>query len=289
MITPADNIDLTHLLLAGKQQVCDTAAWSVVGSKPDSLGPQLSKALSLPAPARTATLLDGIPGEPLPYQQENDIIAVGLWMLALFALTATFLRFRSLLHAGWWQAVNAPDTEVPSLSLHWWDYLLTFLAASITLIFVGYSASGLGSSLSPAEPRSWLTITIAIGAVFVVLFVRLLLQSFINAIFWSSEAVKQWKASFLLATATAAILFFFAGLAKVYYYEVHSYIPYILLGIYGLFKIFLLFNEIRIFSAFKTSFSHIFLYICTLEILPLFFLWKGIEFLSSNTTLTDIF
>lgn len=287
MTITADSISLTNYIFAAPQQVNDTAAWSVVSHAPDSASLDIEPMAAATSLIAEKAVASGEVGEPIPYRLANDNVVVGMWLLGLIVLTATFLRFRSLIRAGWWQALKASDTDVPSLSLHWWDNLISFLSCSIMLTFAVYAISGLGNDISGGDAVVWLTAAIATGFTFVFLVMRLLIQSWINSVFWMPSVVGQWRATFLLATATMSLLLFLTGMAKVYVPEAHQYIPYMLILIYGFFKIFLIFSEISIFSSAKTAFPHIILYICTLEILPLFFLWKILEFLSTNTTLTD--
>ena len=288
MTITADSINLTNYLFSAPQQVNDTATWSVMSYEPDSISFDIDPMPVAVSLSGENAALEGKVGEPIPYRIANDNVAVGMWLLGLIVLTATFLRFRSLIRAGWWQALKASDTDVPSLSLHWWDYLISFLSCSIMLTFAVYAISGLGGDIDGGGTTALITVAVAAGLVFFFLVQRLMIQSWINSVFWTVGVVGQWRATFLLATAAMSALLFFIGMAAVYIPDSHPYIPYMLIGIYGLFKIFLLFGEISIFSSAKTAFSHIILYICTLEILPLFFLWKILEFLSTNTTLTDI-
>lgn len=288
MNIPSDSTGLAGYAPATPQQPCDTAAWSLLSGAPDStcleIVPVSANLFRTTEPASLA----GDAGEPLPYRLAEDNIAVGLWLFGLIVLTASFLRMRSLIRAGWWQAVKVSDAEMPSLTLHWWDYFLTFLSCAVMITFAAYAVSGVGADTAAAPLPAWLIALIATAAILILLFLRLGMQSWVNSVFWKSDVVSQWRATFLLASAGMAILLFITGTASVYVPEAQPYIPYFLIATYGMFKIFILFSEIGIFSSAKTAFSHIILYICTLEMLPLFFIWKGIAFLTTSTILTDI-
>jgi len=288
MNTAADSTNLTKYLFAEPQQGNDTAAWNIMSHEPESISTEIVPVSEAADLSGEATVLEGEVGEPIPYRLANDNVVVGMWLIGLIVLTATFLRIRSLIRAGWWQTLKASDSDVPSLTLHWWDYLIAFLSLSIMFTFAVFAVSKMGGDISGGDSEVWFAAAVTAGLVFIFLFLRLAIQSWINSVFWSENVVGQWRATFLLATAAAAALLFFLGMATVYVPDTRPYIPFILIFIYGTFKIFLLFSEISIFSAAKTAFSHIILYICTLEILPLFFLWKFVEFLSTNTTITDI-
>jgi hypothetical protein len=109
------------------------------------------------------------------------------------------------------------------------------------------------------------------------LFLKGLLYSVINWVFFSPEKNREWNHSYFFLTSIFAYLIFPVTLVDVFAHYNFKNVSFCLLFLLLLYKILLFFKLSVNFRAKKHGYVLIFLYFCTVELVPLLMIWHFLD------------
>ena len=114
------------------------------------------------------------------------------------------------------------------------------------------------------------------GVVMLFYLLKLLLFAATNRIFFDSSIVAQWRYNYAAWTILSSVPLYLLCVF-VLFFNVPSHLVFLLLGIGGgMLEICLLYKAFHIFSAQKYGILQIFVYLCTLELMPLLMAGKAL-------------
>ncbi|MDR1764214.1 MAG: DUF4271 domain-containing protein [Dysgonamonadaceae bacterium] len=117
----------------------------------------------------------------------------------------------------------------------------------------------------------------AIALVFVLY--KLLAYNFIGCIFYSKTRVKVWNGNFISIIALSGLIIFFPVLAMFFVEGAYKICLYFLIFYAILASIFTFYKIYLLFFQGKGLLLHFILYLCTQELIPLYLLYRGIDYL----------
>ena len=115
-------------------------------------------------------------------------------------------------------------------------------------------------------------------------FMRTVLFAFVNMVFFDRESNSKWLDAYHLLTVFSSVLFLSLALLVVFYEMDFSNWSILFLFMVLIVEIFLIFKTYHIFFEGGLGILHLILYLCSLEILPLLTLWKGMVWLTQELT-----
>ena len=222
----------------------------------------------------------GIIGEPYPYLLQNDGWVVALLVYCFLSTgfvlawekAQIFYSIRKLFFK------NELEYLFPKQSIV--DFYCRFLLILQTCVLIAilvwaYQVNVLEFDSIPTHAPLWLGLYCVVAILFCV--VKWCLYKFINWIFYDKKRSKVWIENYFFIFAIFGMILLPVTLCVIY-----CNLPFQLCKIIPLFLLFLALL-ILIYKGFCIFFSHLhgvfylFLYFCTLEIIPLLVAWKGIE------------
>jgi hypothetical protein len=233
-------------------------------------------------------ILEGMPGEPLPYLLHSDwmITTILFFCILLCSLAVSkekkylYQRFKSFLinreRASMFDEITASDFR--------YNLLLILHTCILLGICIYHYYASHHPELLTRIPHSWLVGIFTLSTCIFLTIKSILYQS-INWIFFQKERNSVWITSFFNLIIWLGILLLPIVLVIVYFdippqsslYAIAFLIVFAKISLFW--KCFCNFFE-KIHGAF-----HLILYFCALEILPDLILWKGIELVSNNLIL----
>ena len=233
-------------------------------------------------------LLEGMPGELLPYQVHSDGMITTVMFFSFILVSLVFSRNQKYLYQGFKNFIqnrerNSLFDEVTAADARH-TLLLLFNTCVILGLCAYYYSSQIYPTLFAGVPHS-LLLGGFICIVVLFIFIKWITYSFINWIFFQKVRNILWMTSFFNLLIWLGLLLLPVVLVSIYF-DISS--PKSLIGVGSL----LIFAKISLFwKCFCNFFEkihgalHLILYFCALEILPDLILWKGIEIISNILTL----
>ena len=225
-------------------------------------------------------------GEPMSYafQQDNwvagTIISCFLILMGMIAWSKTYILTQA---RNFFVPTNnnqqQKDLKTISETLTPFIMAVTLCISNGTLFFIAANHQfDLDSGLYP--PLVIFGLCIGIFAAYHLL--RWLLYSFINWIFFNKSKKRTWNSGFAFLTTLESLISY-----PIIIYTLNSdwnisSLAIILVSAYALIRFFLLCHSFRIFFPKIYGLLHLFAYLCTLEIIPLLFLWQSMTLLSTE-------
>lgn len=228
---------------------------------------------------------DGVPATPLPYTFRSDDIVTALLLLSSFFLAYVVTASRHYLLErvkNFFQAV--PD--VADRAEHTGDemrgrffILLTLSFCSAILYYDFLVDRGMRelSAVSPYIPLGCVT-----AALLLFLLLKLVLYRFVNSVFFSTNKREQWFDDFHLVTLFTAVTLLSLTLLVVFFDLSFNAQRTASLVIFSLTFLLLLYRCFRTFCGGILDTLHIFLYFCTLEMIPALVMWRLLFLGSTN-------
>ncbi len=234
--------------------------------------------------AQAAT--EGLSGIPLPYQLRTDS-AVVLLLLVCFLLTSSILargkkyiiqKSKHFLSVG--TRVTYSD-EAPAS-----DTRYTLVLVAQTCMLVGFFIYDYFSDHDPLlferVPRGLLLATYILATAGY-LFVKWIIYTFVNGVFFTGAQNKAWQTAYFSVIAGAGLVLYPVALVLVSVGISPEILPFFYAFVIIITKILFFYKSIsNFFNSFRGS-LHLILYLCALEIIPDFIAWKGV--ISANDIL----
>jgi hypothetical protein len=159
--------------------------------------------------------------------------------------------------------------------------ILLFCIQTLLLTSVVVYCNAVNDGLFPFESPSGMFIFLGFTILLLSLFVgyKYLAYSFIGYIFFDKDAKQQWNDTFWAAICLSGVILFFPALILFYVGEIYAYGVYFVLIYFIFIQIVFLYRQFVLFFNKKSNLLYFILYLCTQEIIPLFFLYKGFVYL----------
>lgn len=232
----------------------------------------------------SAGVRDGVIGMPVPYELRTDDVMT-LLLLACFIVTVvslanswTFVARQAKLLVRQQNEGTTVMSETSS-EVRFQLFLLMQTSLLYAIFFYFYAMEHAGGIQVVDSQYMFIGafLLLSLGSYLL----RGVLYTLVNNIFFDAKRNKEWLLSLLFISATEGVMLFPAILLQVYFdLSLPNAIVYVV-GVLVLVKILSFYKCFTIFFKRKGSFLQIFLYFCTLEIVPLFLLW-GILRITSN-------
>lgn len=229
----------------------------------------------------------GIAGDPIPYRFRTDNYVTIALLLDFFLGVLVIARSRRYLANSIKHFFRPYDhrnmfTERTDTELHGQLFLILqtcFILGVLTFDFVQNRLPEVFNIVSPY------TILLASSGIFAAFYLmKIILYYLINNVFFDHDVISTWRKTYLLSVFSLGIAFFPLALLVVYFDLSFSALPTIVLVLLSINKLMLTYKAFHIFSGYKMSGIHIILYLCTLEILPLFALWRALVYSLNSLT-----
>lgn len=235
-------------------------------------------------------ILSAIPktfaGEPLPYLLRNDTWVIMTISLCFFITTYVLASGTfSLREQGKNFFLNRERASIfnQQLPSHLRNRLLLILQACLlsAIICFDHSLAYNPDITSHIHPL----LLLFAYSIFMVVFVlfKWIIYNFVNWIFFDNITCRQWNDSYLFVICISGLLYLPLSLCTVFLHLPTDDTIVCAIFITILCEILLLYKGSYIFSPTLHGYFYLFMYFCTLEIIPLFFLGKGILFINRFT------
>lgn len=221
--------------------------------------------------------LSGIPGDPVPYSLRTDVFVTFTLLMSFFVV---MFIFSHSLHVLTMQAKNffynrnrkqlftlKSDSEMKNQS-----FVVLLACFMFSLLFFNYTSEYMTSVFNQIAPYKLLSAYMGIFLLY--FFIKYLLYSVFNWTFFPFQKRSQWFNAYnfiILAKSTFTIPLV---LLAVYFNLPIATTLTGLVIVIVVSEVLLIFKSKQIFFVYKFGLFHLFLYFCTLEMVPLLFLWK---------------
>jgi len=240
--------------------------------------------LQMPSPSQIELPpTDGFTGMPHPYTPRTDDGLTVLLLFCGFLIAHILTHFRHHLS----ESVKAFFRPVPADSnraertgteVRGRFFVLLEVSFCFGLLFYDNTETLQYEQTFSAMPR--LTIALAAGLVFVCTVLKLGLYRIVNAVFFTTDRAERWTDAYLLVYLFAGTLLLPVTLAAVYLDLPHEQQILAFIVIAAATELLLLYRLFRTFCRKFLDALHIFLYFCTLELIPALVLWRVLFWLN---------
>ncbi len=218
----------------------------------------------------------GVAGDPVPYTIAGDNLLSSLLLTSFLVMTLSIMRswrfiMRQIKSFFYVQRANTTIQSETSSEVRFQIVLGIIACLLLSVLFFYYLRENVTETFTIEQYQ----IIILFTGIFAVYFLmKQLLHSFVNWTFFDKKKSQQWNRAFLFLTASEGVFLMpLVFIQSFFYIPFNSSTIYIIIVIV-LFKLLAFFKETQIFFQQNNRFLQIFLYFCTLEIIPLFILWS---------------
>ena len=207
-----------------------------------------------------------------PYVVAKDDYLIGGLMLLFFVMALTLYRNRTIIlyrlkdfftTKRTYSEENVNENNNDAYTLF---FLISITALSISIVLFDYIAIKEGFSKSIGIPY-WIFAAGYVGFV-VFIYIKAWLYTLINWTFFDHESGTKWISGYLLVTALTAFCFFPLSLTVVMVESTREIVSWALLFVYILYETVLFFKMFVNFGNKKRGYLLIFLYFCSVEVIP---------------------
>ena len=125
-------------------------------------------------------------------------------------------------------------------------------------------------------------------ACFAFVYIKAGIYSLVNWVFFDPEANTKWMSSYFLMTALTAFFFYPVALIDVFFDDRRTIATAVAILIGIVYEILLFYRLFTNFKAKKYGYLLIFLYFCSVEIMPVLVLWRVVGWLNDNVIVENI-
>lgn len=241
---------------------------------------------------RDTTLADaklfGFAGDPTPYQFRNDSMVTIVVMVSFFLMAWVVSRSRHYLHEQIKDFFHHRKRENlfaqrTQNELRGQVFLVFQTCFLLGILFFDYTQEFMQQVFNQVSPYKTLGLSVGICCTYYLLKVGV--YAFINNIFFDRRQCTQWMESYMLCVLGMGVALLPVSLLVVYFDLSMQNTAICFLCILAIDKMLLFYKCFRIFFGYKLGWVHLFLYFCTLEIAPIFILFRALVY-ASNFLLT---
>lgn len=224
----------------------------------------------------------GVAGTALPYRLQNDTGVTACLMLSLFLIVWVLSRSRHYLKGqikGFFQPSRGRENLFAARTeneLRGQAFLLFETCFLLSILVYTFAPTALRSDL---PPRLILGGGLVLWLAYFLL--KLGLYAWVNTTFFDREKRKQFSDAYMLTVLALGVALLPLALLVVYFRLGADALLFASVCLLGVDKLLLLVKTHRTFFNRPAGLLHLFLYFCTLELMPLFFLYEAIQYLST--------
>lgn len=230
----------------------------------------------------------GIAGDPVPYQFRTDDIVTTILMVSFFLMVWVVSLSRHYLHEQiknfflYRQRENL-FSERTQTELRGQVFLIFQTCFLLAILFFDYTQEFQTEVFNQLSPYKVLGVSMGICCLYFAL--KIGVYNFVNSIFFDHKKNEQWNESYLLCVLGMGIALLPLALLVVYFDFNFQNTAICFACIVIADKILLFYKCHHIFFNYTFAFVHLFLYFCTLEIVPIFILFRALMY-ANNFLLT---
>ena len=218
----------------------------------------------------------GVAGDPVPYTVRADNVITLLLLFCFIIAAIAFANSRTFIVRQLKDLFYMPRSQESTITetsnevrFQIFFVLQTCLLLSVTCFF--YVNTTVATTFALKSP--YLLLAIFFGVIIAYFFLKTLLYTLVDNLFFGSKKNIQWLKALLFITAAEGVILFPAVMLQVYFYMPVQNVVYYLLFTLIAVKIIAFYKSWVIFFRQNTFSLQIFLYFCALEIIPLFALY----------------
>ena len=226
----------------------------------------------------------GTSGDPIPYTFQNDSFVTGILILCFLLMTFALSRISDFLLRQTKQFFSTQKTEqtlTETGSEIKFQILFLFITCLIyALLYFLYTNHFIANTFIISS--EYLLLVIFGMTILGYMFLRMVLYTIVNNIFFDNKKNLQFLGSILIITSLEGVVLFPLILLLAYFqFSLQNAIIYTA-TIVILAKILTFYKSFTIFFNQKGGFLQIILYFCALEMIPLMMLWSGLLVITEN-------
>ncbi len=230
----------------------------------------------------------GMAGDPVPYQFRSDSLVTTLLMLSFFMAAWVISRSRRYLHKqvkDFFRNRQRENlfAERTESEMQGQVFLIFQTCLVLGTLFFDYTQECQTEVFNQVSPYKILASSVGIFCAFYLL--KTMLYHVVNSVFFSRKQRQQWIASYLLSILALGLALLPVSLLVVYFDLSLYHTGIVFIALLAVDKLLLLYKCSRIFFNYPFGSVHLFLYFCTLEIAPLFVLFRILVY-ANNLLLT---
>ena len=226
----------------------------------------------------------GTSGDPIPYTFQNDSFVTGILILCFLLMTFALSRISDFLLRQTKKFFSTQKTEqtlTETGSEIKFQILFLFITCLIyALLYFLYTNHFIANTFIISS--EYLLLAIFSMTILGYMFLRMVLYTIVNNIFFDNKKNLQFLGSILIITSLEGVVLFPLILLLAYFqFSLQNAIIYTA-TIVILAKILTFYKSFTIFFNQKGGFLQIILYFCALEMIPLMMLWSGLLVITEN-------
>lgn len=226
----------------------------------------------------------GIAGDPVPYQFCNDSIVTSILMVSFFlmvwvvSLSRHFLK-KQVKNFFFHRQRENLFAERTQNELRGQLFLIFQTCFLLGILFFDYSQEYQTDVFNQVSPYKMLLTDVGICCLYYMF--KMSTYSFVNNVFFNQQQCEQWSEAYLLCVLAMGVAMLPLALLVVYFDLSMQHLAISLFCVLVVDKLLLLYKCSRIFFNYRLGFVHLFLYFCTLEITPIFILFRALVYANS--------
>lgn len=227
----------------------------------------------------------GVAGDPVPYRFKTDNFVTIVLLLSFFFVVWVISRSRHFLHEQVKVFFHQPTTRGNLFA----DHVETEFRGQIFLIFQTCFVLGLlffdftqerqVEVFNQVSPYKILGVSVAITSLYYML--KTGLYAFVNTIFFTRDQRSLWTHTYLLCVLALGLALLPVALFVIYFDMSFEGMARTFICILAVDKMLLFYKCYRTFFNYTFGWVHLFLYFCTLEIVPLLILLRAMVYANS--------
>lgn len=221
----------------------------------------------------------GIAGDPVPYQFRTDSIVTIILMVSFFLVVWVTSLSRHYLHEQvkdffhYRQRENL-FSERTQTEMRGQVFLIFQTCFLLAILFFDYTQEFQTEVFNQLSPYKILGVSMGICCLYFTL--KIGVYAFVNNIFFERKKKEQWTEAYLLCVLGTGLALLPLTLLVVYFDFSFTNTAICFACIIIVDKILLFYKCSRIFFNYTFGIVHLFLYFCTLEIVPIFILFRAL-------------
>ena len=221
----------------------------------------------------------GVSGDPIPYAIRNDDVITALllssFVVALLAFAASRNYIARQLKTFFYPQKAGMDATETSGEYRAQFFFLILTCLLLALFYFFYIQEYVANTFILSD--EYLLVPIFFGIICGYYALKALVYTGINLLFFDSKRNEQWLRTTLFLNGAIGIFLFPAVMLLTFFDAPSQTIIIYLIIVLVFVKILTFYKCSAIFFRQNAFYLQIFLYFCTLEIIPLFALWGGLE------------
>lgn len=267
-------------------EICQTDPWAdgLVKIQKSELAEQLDSTSGMHF-SETFVQPSGIAGDPVPYRFKNDNFVTITLLLSFFLVVWVISRSRHFLRDQMKEFFHRPSvrgnlfSEHVETAIRGQVFLIFQTCFVIGLLFFDFTQEKQIEVFNQVSPYKILSVSVGISSLYYIL--KTILYNFVNSVFFSREQRTQWNQTYLLSVLALSLALLPVALLVIYFDMSFANMVKAFICILVVDKSLLMYKCYRTFFNYTFGWVHLFLYFCTLEIMPLLILLRIMVYANS--------